>query len=243
MTDALTIINETDELKRQVAAMVKFSQDPDVKAKIIKIGEYAQNLEVKTSDAYEDGSAKLLVINEFKKEIKNKFASPKGFVAQISKFIRGVETEMDNPLNRARYLIEPKIRHFKNEQERIRQEKEIKLQKEARERQRKLEEKALKGAEKATEKGDPQTAEAILTSVPSVPVPKVQSSIPKVRGVSSRIIWKAKPVDKNKMLHAHLIPNESLLNQIARQTKGKVDMKDYPGWEFYPEEITAVGGR
>jgi hypothetical protein len=160
-------------------------------------------------------------------------------------------------------VIGPKIKAWKDERDRIAAEQEAKLLKEKEERQRELarqeavqrenerlaiekEQAAIAAgnaaaAAKARAEADRAAAEAekrnqaaqVAAAAPTTVAP----AIPQVKGLTDRETWKFRVVNFTLVPDAYKIPNETMLGQHARSTKGKVPI---PGIEFFPE--SKIGG-
>jgi hypothetical protein len=69
--------------------------------------------------------------------------------------------------------------------------------------------------------------------------PPVTKAPPKVSGVSTRLVWKARVTDLLLVPREYLVVDEAKLGAMARATKGTVSI---PGVEFYSEEVMAARG-
>ena len=111
------------------------------------------------------------------------------------------------------------------EVERKRREKEIEAQRKAGEVGKREAERMKKEAE----------AEAKAQAAAVVDV-KVQANIPSVQGVPSRVNWKFRIVDANKIPKAYLIPDEQKIGQTVRLLKDKARTEAViPGIEVYTD--------
>ena len=111
------------------------------------------------------------------------------------------------------------------EVERKRREKEIEAQRKAGEVGKREAERLRKEAE----------AEAKAQAAAVVDV-KVQANIPSVQGVPSRVNWKFRIVDANKIPKAYLIPDEQKIGQTVRLLKDKARTEAViPGIEVYTD--------
>jgi colicin import membrane protein len=89
--------------------------------------------------------------------------------------------------------------------------------------------------EKATDK-----SENLQEQAQSVLMPTIASEQPKVAGISTRKVWKARVIDPRKVPREYLVVNEKMLDAFAKATKGAVPVD---GIEFYSEDVMAAGGR
>jgi len=152
-------------------------------------------------------------LDESKKRIMDFFQKPLGLLKQAE---TAVSSAMIN---------------WHREQERIRQAEEARL----REAQRKETERLAKLAAKAEERGDKEKAETFeeRAAVVQESVPVVVPKVSKVAGLAMTKIWKFRITDASKIPPAYLMPNEVLLGQLARSTKGELKIE---GVEFYSED-------
>jgi hypothetical protein len=138
-------------------------------------------------------------------------------------------------LQRAESCISSAMLNWQREQERIRQAEINRLN----ELQRKETERLAKLAEKAIERGDTAKAEEFQgrAAVVQAVVPQVAIKVEKIAGIQNRTNWKYRIVDVNKIPREYMIPNEVLIGQMARTTKGALKID---GIEIYSEE--SIGG-
>lgn len=142
-------------------------------------------------------------------------------------------------LSSAETVLKKALLSYQQAQERIRLEAERKAIAEAKaeeERKRKvLEERAAK----AEEKGQEAKAEMLREQASDVYVPTVVSApnVEKIKGLSSKKVWKCRITDEAKIPREYLVINEPMLNKMAQATHGKIPV---PGVEFYQEEIISA---
>lgn len=148
----------------------------------------------------------------------------------------------NHPLNlliRAEATIKRAMVDFQREQERIRREREEKLRRQA-EVEEARKKKALKEkAKKAEEQGKTEKAEELREKAEEVhvPTPIIPTEVPKIAGQQTREIWKARVTNINKLPREYMVANDTMLQQFARATKGKIPIA---GVEFYTEQIMAT---
>lgn len=146
----------------------------------------------------------------------------------------------DEEIKRARIRAEVAEREAREKQEAA----ERKAREEEAE-QRRQAEMALQLAMEAEEQGDRETAdefladaakaEAVAVAIPKpepLPVARPLPAPPKIAGISSRVAWRWKVTDLSLVPRAYLTLNETMLNTVARTTKGT---QAIPGIEFYSE--------
>ena len=141
-------------------------------------------------------------------------------------------------LGQAETVLKRAMLTFQQAQEKKRQAEEAEARRVAAAEQERLRREAEKAAKAAEKKGNVEAAEQLRANVPVVPVPTVAAEPVKVRGISTRTIWKARVLDANKVPRQYLVVNEKMLNDVAQATKGQVAVD---GVEFYSEEVMAAG--
>ena len=63
--------------------------------------------------------------------------------------------------------------------------------------------------------------------------PVIAREVPKIAGIKTRTVWKYRIVDAAQIPREYMIPNEVMLGNVARSTKGAVKVA---GVEFYSED-------
>jgi len=126
--------------------------------------------------------------------------------------------------------------HQEQENKRIAEEK--RLQKKKKKEEEKKRQSLLKRAEKQREKGNIEKAEELKEKAEDIyiPSPVVISDEPKPKGTYIIKTWKYKVIDISKVDRKWLIPNDKMLTDFARATKGQVPIE---GIEFYCIETIA----
>lgn len=145
-----------------------------------------------------------------------------------------------DPLISAEGLVKRKMLFFKKEQDRKQQEEEAKRRKEAEEAAGKEKKRLEAEAKKEEKKGNVETAESLRVQKDTVfaPEPIVKTRTPPAPGITTKVIWKHRVISVDKVPRKYMIPNETILANLARATKGSLQI---PGVKFYPEEQMASG--
>jgi hypothetical protein len=166
---------------------------------------------------------KKFIEGEFDPSIKQAHDLWKGLIAKRDKYI--------SPIDEAIRILDSKGRTFRAEQERIRQEEERKAQELARKEAERLQ----KLAEKAKARGDEGKAEAFAAKAQETAsiTPVVATKVSAVEGIKVRKIWKYRIVNPLSIPREYLIPNEVMLGNVARATKGTLNVA---GVEFFSED-------
>jgi hypothetical protein len=159
--------------------------------------------------------------------------------------------QRDNVLRMAKEQADREQRESERKAREEQETAERKAREEAAEQKRQAE-MALQMALEAEQEGDTQTADELLAEaakVESIPVviPKVATlpaprplppPPPKIQGVSSRTVWRWRVKELNDVPRAYLLLNETLLNTVARTSKGQTHI---PGIEFFSKQDLSSG--
>jgi hypothetical protein len=123
---------------------------------------------------------------------------------------------------------------YANEQDRKAREAQAKADQEA----RLAREKAEARARELEAQGKTEKAAAMQAKADAVIAPVITAATPKIAGQSFRTVWEAKIVDFTKLPDSWKLPNQSMLDKHANNTKGMVAI---PGVVFEHRQI--VSGR
>ena len=146
------------------------------------------------------------------------------------------EKYFTDKLRKAEGVFKSAVLKYDREQAEIRRVEQAKLQAIADEQARKERERLEKQAAKLK---TPELAQERLEQAQQIiaPVVQVAQEAPKVEGVSKRVNWKWREVDRELIPREYMIPNEKMLNGTATSQKGAVKV---PGIEFYSEESLSI---
>ena len=144
-----------------------------------------------------------------------------------------------NPLLEAEKRIKGLVSNFRIEMERKRLEQERKLREEAEKKAEAERQRLAKQAEKAAAKGNEEKAAELLARSEAVQAPTVivEKQTVQQEGMGVRTVWKAKIVNPAAVPREYCIPNEKLIDSIAKSTKGTLKV---PGVEFYEESNVSM---
>lgn len=199
-----------------------------------------QNLKIKGQEEYS-------YAGECLKQIKSKMTNLEDKRKEITrpldvakKAVMDLFRKPLDMLSEAERIIKKGLLTYQQEQETLRREQEKKLTEQARKEEERKRKALEERARKAEEKGNLEKAEELREKKEEVfvPAPVVPNQVEKIRGVTTKKIWKFRIVDANLIPREYLIPNEKMLGDIARATK---DTLKIPGIGFYSEEVIASG--
>lgn len=220
----------------------------------------ASGLRIVDADSCEQASFLLRSIKGLRSDIASWFAphveaamETKRKAEAARKALVDEKDKMEAPLVEAESICKRALLAYESQQERLRMEQERALQVEA---QRRAEAATLAAAAalelEAAVTGDSEMraeALAILDQPIDAPVVVVQTSMPKVQGITYRDQWKCHPEIDIKALAAavasgavpvtFLLPNLTAINQFARATQG---VQPVPGVRFYNDRQIAARG-
>jgi len=203
---------------------------------------WAETLQVKSAEEYKIAVEKISAIKALRKTWTDYWKPLKEKAYSAWQEVCKKEKQGTDILDRAKIIAEQKALSWKREEEARIEKERLRLQAEAEERARREKERLEKQAEKVK---SPEKKEALIEQAQSVQVPivSVQPDVPKVEGMTTRVVWKAELVSLDELIKAatpgsvaqtFLMFNQSVANNFARSTKGTVQV---PGVKFYKEEI------
>jgi|GEM_PF-545683 len=237
-----------------VTELVRITAEQEQELKATdKYLEKAQEFSIATVDDYHQAGEELKIIKAKSNDLEKLRKDITRPLDESKKNVMALFRPALEKLDQAEKLIKKQMLIFQQEQEHKRREQEELLRKQAEAEQRRREKLAERQAEKARERGDEERAQEILDNVPNIPLPSVQAEEIKSDGISTRKVWKAKVTNFTALVQAcldnpewlgdgvgegYIIPNEKLLGEIARSTKGTVKI---PGVDIYSYDTVAAG--
>ena len=190
-----------------------------------------ENYEILTTRAYTDAGSDLKEIKAKRKELDTLRKSLTKPLDESKKRIMDFFRKPLDCLKVAEASVSSAMVAWAKEEELQRKAEEDRL----RELQRKEAARLARLAEAAEKRGDTKKAaefdnrsEEVAFAAPVIP-PKTT----KVAGLAMVEVWKYRITDVNKIPREYMIPNETMLGQTARTTKGLIKVE---GVEFYSEE-------
>lgn len=171
------------------------------------------------------------VNDTFSPIVEKAHAAHKEATAQRNKFL--------NPLLEAEKRIKGRVSNFRLDMERKRMEQERRLREEAEKKAEAERQKLQKQAEKAAAKGNEEKAAELQARKEMVQAPTivVENQTTKQEGMAVRTVWKARIVNPNLVPREYLLPNEKLIDSIAKSTKGTLKIA---GVEFFEDSIVSM---
>lgn len=196
-------------------------EEKEMSREIATVNADAMSIVVTDNASYLLAGEMLSAIKRLKKNIEEYFKPLKSSAHNAWKQICTRESEEIAKLTPAIDHIDKQMTTWNIEQERLRQEEEARLRREA---ERVAEERLLQAALEAEKTGDKEEAEAILNEPIFVPPPIVEKSVPKIAGQTMITTWEAEIVDANLIPREYLVPDMVKINQVVRAMKEKTDI-------------------
>jgi hypothetical protein len=213
----------------------KLEEEKDVN----QIMVVAQSLEITSQDQAEKAAEELKIIKSKWKDLEAKRKTLAIPIDASKKALQELFVPILNRYTQAEGLIKSAILKFNQKQEAIRREEERKAQEKFQREQEKERLAVEARIAKAKEKGDEVKAESLKEKIeekPFVPAPTITAS-PKLKGFSTRKIWRYKVTDFAKVPDEYKLINDKMCSGMATATKGAIQA---PGIEFYCEETASV---
>lgn len=208
------------------------TQVPEIETKILTLRTSAEALVITNQRTY-DGVSSFLshVIVPLRKQIVETFAPIKAKTYAAWKEAVAQEKKHLDPVDVAERLLKGKIAVWEQEQERLRQVEQRRLEAEARRRE---EDERLESALAAECGGCPSEEIEAIIDTPSPPIAVVAPrTFQRAEGISTRENWTAEVVNKqalDQFVATHhefgnlTVPNTTALNQLARAQKGLLNI-------------------
>lgn len=193
-------------------------------------------ISINTPETYDRGTVLLKEIKSTQKkldELRKSWTKP---LDESKKGIMNFFRPMMEILSSSESSVKSKILIFRQEQQRIRAEKEARLREQARKEQEKLERAAERKAQRLEENGKLEAAEEIRETVPEVSMPVLENEIPKAKGISTRDVWKFQIVNSDKVPDEYKMVDEKKVGAVVRATKGAIKI---PGVKIWKEQTLA----
>lgn len=204
---------------------------------------HANQIIVKTPAEHGVGLAMLKAIAIAQKKVTELFKEPKAAAHAAHKAITAAEKKLLDPLDQASKIVWGKCSSFEQQQRRLAEEQERKLQEAARAAE---EERQLLEAIEAEKDGQKEEAEQILAAPVEIPKVHVEAEVAKVEGISSRWNYRCEVVDKGELIkyvaanlaqwESLLDPAESELNKLAKAMRKGFKI---PGCKLIEESVLA----
>ena len=202
----------------------KQSQEHAMRAKELAVA-------IKNDASYRDAAEYLIQVKGFRKRVEEVFGPIVKSSHAAWKAACDLRKTADAPLDKAETILQPALDKFRREQERIRAEKEAKLQAEARKR---AEDERLAAAIEADKNGKSEEAEALIQAPVQTPVVVLPKQTVKIEGSKIRRNYKFRVKNAAIVPNEYKIVDEVRVGSVVRAMKEQTNI---PGIEVFWEEV------
>lgn len=199
-----------------------------------EIVERAEAFIVNGCESYATAGTMMVAFKGVVKKIKGRLDPVVKSANDAHKALTQMRNECTAPYTTAEAALKLKMATWHQlEEARVRREQEAA----ARERQVAAAKQAA-DAEALRQANMPEAAEKMIAETPPLPVPVIRSEVPKIVGVSTRKVWKARIVNEAHIKRAYLQPNTKAIDAAAK-AMGKLAEEQVGGIEVYEDTIMA----
>lgn len=212
-------------------------QETDIEQGIISLSDKGMALRVINNDTYQQAGEVLLLHKDMEKNIKGYFKPLKEAAHKSWKGICDAENIELDKLKPVEQYLKLEIGRYQAEQEQIRKAEEDRLRLEALKAE---EERRIAAAIQAEAEGYKEEAQEILDTPVFVPPPTVVNTMPTVKGLATKTVWKFRVVNEALIPRQYLTLNEAAIRATVTALKNAAKI---PGIEVYQEQCIAAGRR
>lgn len=218
---------------------------------------------IDSREQYEVACNTLLELRRARKMIQEWFAPLVEAAHRAHKALTMRRSQIDQPYEACERALNALRIDYEREQQRLRMEEEARIRREheererariaaeaaAREQERRArEELALAEAQRLEAEGRATEAAAVIDAAiaappPPAPVyvppppPVVAAAIPRVPGVTTRRVWRARVIDFQRLPDEYKLPNQSAIDAVVRKLGSNHGI---PGVEAYEDAVGAI---
>lgn len=199
----------------------------DKLTRAVALVEQVKTLSVKNAQEHQAAGVKVAAIRDLEKALADEYAAHPVVIA--AKSLQAQKGGLAKILEDARKTAKCKMIEWEDNEERLRQAEENRLQAEAKKR---AEDEALAAAQAAQDAGQHEEAQAIISEPVAVPIVIIPKTVAKIAGHSRRVIPKFRIVNAALIPRQYLIPNEVAIGGVIRSLRSAAYI---PGVEYYEE--------
>lgn len=212
-------------------------ENTDIEQGIITLSDHGLRVKIVDNTTYQAAAEILLLHKDMQKKIEAYFKPLKGAAHTSWKQIVAAESaELDKLIPVETYL-KKEIGRYQAEQEQSRRAAENRLRLEAMKAE---EERRLAAAVQAEAEGYKDEAAEILETPVFVPMPTLTKTVPAIKGLVAKTVWKFRVTNEALVPRQYLILNETAIRIVVTALKDKANI---PGVEVYQESGIAAGRR
>ena len=187
-----------------------------------------------SDDSYEIAFAFLRNVKGAKKRIMDAFSPAVTAAFKAHKEMTALRGTLTRPLDAVEAKVKGGLAKFQMVREQERRAKEAELRDKAR---REEEDRRVAEAARLEDAGDHEQARQLIEAPPVEPGISAPSTVPKVEGASTRMVWKHRVYDASLVSREFLMVDEKKLAGYARSMGAAASV---PGVRFYEEPQVAV---
>jgi hypothetical protein len=209
----------------------------EVKADALAWPDRARALVITNEPTYIEAGTLLKGIKGLRAKIADVFDKHISAAFQAHRALVKEKADAEAPLTEAEGIIKRSLVAFSEEQERIRREEQRRLEDLAR---KQAEEQALAEAQALEAAGATAEAQQVIEEAAAAPAPvvMVESSTPKMAGISYRSTWKWRTVNEKLIPREYLTVDTVKIGGVVRALKGATNI---PGVQAYEDKGVASG--
>jgi hypothetical protein len=221
------------EIERATATVQELS--PRVQSFLEEVKEFT----IIVPEHYQEAGDWLRSIKGRLKEVEDRRKSLTSPLDEVKKRIMDLFRPIEAIYSQAETLLKDKIKLYRDEQERIRQEQETKARVAAAKEQQRLQGQADTKAAKLEQRGLFDAAAEVRNAVPEVTLPVIpQTEVPKVAGLAFREHWSFRITDADQVPREYCSPDEKKIRAVVEALKANTNI---PGVEVWRDDSVASG--
>ena len=197
----------------------------------------SQSLVITNQLEYEDAATYLQSIKKMQKKVEESFNSIIQKAHEVHKEAIAKRDEHLDPLKEVEIKVKKLLVDYKNEQDRKAREEQARLQRLADIEAEKERKRVQAQIDRAAASGKTEKVEALqekIENIQPIEVPVVAPKVEAVKGLSFRDQWSAEVIDFKSLPNEYKLPNQSMLDKHAQNTKGSIPI---PGVKFISKKI------
>jgi hypothetical protein len=224
------------ELMKNEDKPVPAVQTDELDKMIDGIVESARNTQVASEEDYENTAWTLQFLSANKSKAEGLLNPFKEFAYEAHKRAVAHVKKYVGPFEDAIAILKGKRATYRVEQQHIAAQRQRELEAAA---TKQAEEDALAQAAELEQQGFSEQAKEVIEAAVNAPPPPVvvTAALPKVPGMGTRKIWKARVVNEKLIPREWLIPDMKAINGHATDRKERAAI---PGVQFYFEEVDQI---
>lgn len=203
----------------------------------LSMPEQAQALVIVDGATYQQAGEFLVAVKDLRRQIAEHHQPMIAAALEAHRAAIAARKKLDEPLEQAERIVKGAIGKWTAQEERKRREAEAALRAEA----KRIEEEArINEALQLEAAGQKDEAQRVIEAPAFVPAISIESTAPKVQGISTRKKFGFRIKDEQALPRAYLIPDEKKIRRVVEAMGREANI---PGIEVTEETIVAAGRR